>query len=186
MTALALLRHLTSPRILGEVALDDAAAWRALATWLSNPPIAFRAEPTGLDEWLARWSGALDVRGALWADAYLAAVAAAGGSRLVEFDTEFRRYTGIEFLHLRGCKREIVPAPPEHVARQYGPFRLDRRCLIPAGDLPGATSPSGKEKFAGFSPSTKAKMRSAMETSPLLRGWIGCPTSTLKTNVWKD
>jgi len=102
VTALALLRHLTNPRVLGEVALDGAAAWRALATWMSTPRIVFLAEPAGLDEWLARWSGALDVRGGQWTDAYLAAFAAASGSRLVAFDADFRRYTGVEFLRLKG------------------------------------------------------------------------------------
>lgn len=102
VTALALLRHLTNPRILGEVALDGAAAWRALATWLSIPRIVLLSEPAALDEWLARWSGELDLRGGQWTDAYLAAFAAASGSRLVAFDADFRRYTGVEFLHLRG------------------------------------------------------------------------------------
>ena len=101
VSALALLRHLTNPRILGEVALDGAAAWRALATWLSIPRIVLLSEPAALDEWLARWSGELDLRGGQWTDAYLAAFAAASGSRLVAFDADFRRYTGVEFLHLR-------------------------------------------------------------------------------------
>lgn len=42
------------------------------------------------------------MRGGQWTDAYLAAFAAARGSRLVTFAADFRRYTGIEFLHLRG------------------------------------------------------------------------------------
>ncbi len=101
MTALALLRYLTNPRILGEAALDGVAAWRALATWLGTPGVRWLDEPPGLDEWLGRWSGDLDVRGAQWSDAYLAAFAVAGGLRLVAFDEDFRRYPGVEFLQLR-------------------------------------------------------------------------------------
>ena len=100
VTALALLRHLTNPRILGEAALDGAGAWHALATWLALPRITLLAEPPGLDELLGRWGGALDLRGGQWTDAYLAAFAAASGCRLVAFDGDFRRYPGVEFLHL--------------------------------------------------------------------------------------
>lgn len=101
VTALALLRHLTNPRILGPAALDGAAAWRALATWLAVPGIRLLEEPAGLDDWLGRWSAELDVRGGQWTDAYLAAFAVASGCRLVAFDDDFRRYRGVDFLHLR-------------------------------------------------------------------------------------
>lgn len=90
----------TNPRILGEAVLDGAAAWRAVATWLSTSRIVLLGEPAGLDEWLARWSGALNLRGGQWTGAYLAAFVASSGSRLVAFDADFRRYTGVEFLHL--------------------------------------------------------------------------------------
>jgi predicted nucleic acid-binding protein len=53
-----------------------------------------------LDELLARWSGDLDLRGGQWTHAYLAAFAAASSCRLVAFDSDFRRYPGIGFLHL--------------------------------------------------------------------------------------
>ncbi len=57
VTALAFLRHITNPRIMGPAALDGAGAWRALETWLAVPGIVMRDEPAGLDEWLRRWSG---------------------------------------------------------------------------------------------------------------------------------
>jgi toxin-antitoxin system PIN domain toxin len=101
VTALALLRHMTNPDILGEAALDGAAAWHALRTWLALPRITFLAEPSGLDELLGGWSQQLDLRGGHWTDAYLAALATASGCRLVSFDRDFRRYAGIDFLYLR-------------------------------------------------------------------------------------
>ena len=101
ITALALLRHLTNPRILGEAALDGGAAWQALQTWLSTPRVVLLEEPASLDEFLGRWSDTLDVRGGQWNDAYLAAFAMASGCRLVAFDSDFRRYPGLAFLHLR-------------------------------------------------------------------------------------
>ncbi len=101
ITALALLRHLTNPRLLGEAALDGASAWRALRTWLSLPGVGLMAEPAGVDEVLARWSADLDLRGGHWTDAYLAAFAFAGGCRLVSFDGDFDRYPGVQVLLLR-------------------------------------------------------------------------------------
>jgi uncharacterized protein len=101
VTALALLRHLTNPRIFGEASLDGGAAWRALRTWLALPQITLLAEPSGFDELLGKWSGQLDLRGGQWTDAYLAAFAAASGCRLVAFDADFHRYPGVEFLHLK-------------------------------------------------------------------------------------
>lgn len=101
VTALALLRHLTNPRVLGEAALDGGAAWRALRTWLALPHIILLAEPAGLDELLAQWAGKLDLRAGQWTDAYLAAFAVASGCRLVGFDGDFHRYPAVEFLHLR-------------------------------------------------------------------------------------
>jgi predicted nucleic acid-binding protein len=97
---LALLRHLTNSRILGDVALDGAAAWRALETWLALPQITFLTEPPGLEELLAQWARKLDLRTGQWTDAYLAAFAAASGCRLIAFDGDFHRYPGIDFLHL--------------------------------------------------------------------------------------
>ena len=96
-----MLRHLTNPRILGKAALDGAAAWQALATWLAVPRVRLLGEPPGVDELLAGWGATLDLRGGAWTDAYLAAFALASGCRLVAFDGDFQRYPGLEFLHLR-------------------------------------------------------------------------------------
>ena len=100
VTALALLRFLTNPRILGDAALDGEAAWQALRTWLAVPHVRFLDEPAGLDEWLGRWAQRHNICGGEWTDAYLAAFAAASGCRLVAFDADFHRYPGIQFLHL--------------------------------------------------------------------------------------
>lgn len=100
-TALALLRHLTNPTILGDAALDGGAAWRALGTWLALPQITLLDEPAGLDELLGEWARQFDLRRGTWTDAYLAAFAAASGCRLVAFDGDFHRYPGVDFLHLR-------------------------------------------------------------------------------------
>lgn len=101
ITVLGLLRHLTNPRILRDRVLDAAAAWKALETWLAVPRVRLIDEPLGVDELLRDWSVSLDIRGGAWTDAYLAAVAVAGGCRMVAFDGDFGRYPGLSFLHLR-------------------------------------------------------------------------------------
>jgi predicted nucleic acid-binding protein len=97
---------LTTARILGEVALDGRAAWRALETWLAVPHVTLLPEPPGVEELLAQWSTHLDLRGGHWTDAYIAAFAAASGCRLVAFDHAFSRFPGIEFLHLKAQQRK--------------------------------------------------------------------------------
>jgi len=101
ITALALMRHLTNAKILGEAVMTGGAAWQALKTWLALPQVTWLGEPAGLDELLGQWAGQLDLRAGKWTDAYLAAFTAASGCRLVAFDGDFHRYRGVEFLHLR-------------------------------------------------------------------------------------
>ncbi|HWP62869.1 MAG TPA: TA system VapC family ribonuclease toxin [Candidatus Binatia bacterium] len=101
VTALAFLRLVTNPRVLRDRALHGATAWNALRTWLATPGVGWLDEPPALDEWLARWASDLDLSGAGWTDAYLAAFAAASGCRLVAFDADFLRYPGVDVLHLR-------------------------------------------------------------------------------------
>ena len=100
MTELALLRLLSGPALLGEDRLDGEAAWQALRTWRSSPVVSRLEEPDGLDEILGAWGAQLDIRGADWTDAYLAAFATASGARLVSFDADFARYPGLSWLHL--------------------------------------------------------------------------------------
>ncbi|MCC6153582.1 MAG: PIN domain-containing protein [Candidatus Hydrogenedentes bacterium] len=100
ITSLALLRYLTSQRIHGSDALTGKEAWKILSGWLTKPAVSFIDEPLGIDEWLGRWSDDRAIRGAAWTDAYLAAFAAAGGYRLVTFDSDFRNYPEVQTLYL--------------------------------------------------------------------------------------
>ncbi|MGH7755441.1 MAG: VapC toxin family PIN domain ribonuclease [Vulcanimicrobiaceae bacterium] len=100
MTALAFLRFLTNPRIVGSAVLDGGGAWRAMRTWLSTPGVQWLDEPAALDQLLGHWSAELDIRGADWNDAYLAAFASTSGCRLVAFDGDYVRFPSLKFLHL--------------------------------------------------------------------------------------
>lgn len=100
ITALALLRYLTNAKVLGNKAMGSAEAWQALHTWLKDPSVRYAHEPSGLDDWLGRWSLEKIIRSAAWTDTYLAAFAAAGRFRLVTFDSDFRNYPEIQTLYL--------------------------------------------------------------------------------------
>lgn len=100
-TALALLRHLTNRQILGDRAMSGKAAWQAVETWLAVPEVTFLAEPAGVDELLRQWAEQFDLRSGRWSDAYLAAFAVSTNCRLVSFDGDFRRFSGLQWLHLR-------------------------------------------------------------------------------------
>jgi len=91
-TAMALLRLLTNPKVVGEAALDGPFAWAALESWRTHPRIRWETEPEGLDSTLMQFVVPVDPRGGQWTDCYLAAFAVAGGYRLVTFDRGFRSY----------------------------------------------------------------------------------------------
>lgn len=100
VTAMALLRHLTNPRIMQHAVQTSAAAWEIYERWLALPEIIFLPDPPELHQQLGQLSRSLNLGPALWTDAYLAAFAMAGGYRLVAFDADFRRFVSLDFLHL--------------------------------------------------------------------------------------
>jgi len=67
----------------------NADAMAALEQWLVLPQVAFVEEPSGVMAHSARLAAVDQVAPTPWMDAYLAAVAIAGGWRLVSFDRDF-------------------------------------------------------------------------------------------------
>jgi len=100
ITAIALLRHLTNPRIMQHAVLTGSEAWDAYERWLALPEIIFLADPTGVQDQLRRLSRSVNPGPGLWTDLYLAAFALTGGFRLVAFDADFSRITGLSLLRL--------------------------------------------------------------------------------------
>jgi len=101
VTSLGVLRLLTDARTFGEIALDPEDAWRVLRSWADMGRVAFVADPPEVDEVMRHWGVQLGIRGRQWTDTYLAAFATASGSRLVSFDSDFRHYPGLSWLHLK-------------------------------------------------------------------------------------
>lgn len=99
VTMLGLVRLLTQPRVMGEAALAPEAAVAVWARWRRLPEVSHRAEPTACEVTFERLvSPGLPAR--LLTDAYLAAYALSGGMRLVSFDADFKRFTGLDLLLL--------------------------------------------------------------------------------------
>jgi hypothetical protein len=100
ITALAFLRHVTNAHIMQHGVLTSSEAWALLQEWLQLPEVSFLGEPVGLDEQLGQFSRELSIRPKLWTDAYLAAFAMAGNHRIVTFDGDFRKFSGLDLLCL--------------------------------------------------------------------------------------
>ena len=80
--------------------LSPHEAWITYRQFLSLPNIRWLPEPPGLDDRFCALSCAPGFVHHLWTDAYLAAFALATPARLVSFDGDFKRFPGLDFLHL--------------------------------------------------------------------------------------
>ena len=101
ITQLALLRHLTNSRIMGENVVTQVDAWAAYDQLRNDPRVIFLHEPPGLDGMFRNLTQAESPVHDRWTDGYLAAFAGVGGHQLVTFDTGFRRFTAIDVLVLQ-------------------------------------------------------------------------------------
>ena len=99
ITMLGLLRLSTHVRVLSR-ALTHDEAWAIYRSYLALPSVSFLAEPSNLEPHFAGLTLSADLSNRIWTDAYLAAFALAGKSRLVSFDGDFKRFAGLDFLHL--------------------------------------------------------------------------------------
>lgn len=100
LTMLGFLRVSTSP----QATVDPktfVSAWSIYQEFRALPNIQFLAEPTQLETAFQTLTTQRALPHRLWTDAYLAAFAIAGGHRLVSFDSDFARFPGLNFLHLK-------------------------------------------------------------------------------------
>lgn len=104
ITMLGLLRLSTHPQILSRT-LTHEEAWGIYRQYLANPAVCFLAEPATTEAQFATLSLAINLPHRLWTDTYLAAFAMTTGCRLVSFDSDFKRFPNLNFLHL-------APLPP--------------------------------------------------------------------------
>lgn len=80
--------------------LSSHEAWIIYRQFLSLPIVRWLPEPAALDDRYCALTCAPGFAHHLWTDAYLAAFAMTAGCRLVSFDGDFKRFAGLNFLHL--------------------------------------------------------------------------------------
>jgi len=81
--------------------LSPHEAWIIYRQFLTLPIICWLPEPAGLDDQYCALSCTPGFAHHLWTDAYLAAFAMTSHCRLVSFDGDFKRFTGLNFTHLK-------------------------------------------------------------------------------------
>jgi toxin-antitoxin system PIN domain toxin len=101
MVQLAAIRLLCNRNILGNDVLTAPHAWAVLETMLGDERVSFVTEPAGIDPILASLLVYPAPTGKLVSDAYLAAFAIAGSTRLTTLDAGFRQFAGLEVELLR-------------------------------------------------------------------------------------
>ena len=96
---LGLVRLLSNPKVMGPQALRLTEALAAYQRFVSLPDVAMHAETGECDSQLQQLLAA-ELPTRLLTDAYLAAFAASAGLRLVTFDKDFDRFSGLIRLRL--------------------------------------------------------------------------------------
>jgi toxin-antitoxin system PIN domain toxin len=99
ITANGFLRWSTQARVMPDP-LSTHEAWIIYRQFLSLPIIGWLSEPPGFDDRYCALTCAPGFVHHLWTDAYLAALAMVGNCRLVSLDGDFKRFAGLNFLHL--------------------------------------------------------------------------------------
>ena len=99
VSMLGFLRLSTHPRVLTRP-LTASEAWGIYRRYRDEAEVGFVGEDPSIEGELQELVCRADFSQRLWTDAYLAAFSMSAGCRLVSFDSDFDRFTGLEFLHL--------------------------------------------------------------------------------------
>jgi len=96
VTQLALLRHLTNPKIMGAANVQTQAdAWRAFEALAADPRVVYLEEPPGLNTVFKALTQISRPAHKRWTDAFLAAFALALGLDVVTFDADLSGFPGL-------------------------------------------------------------------------------------------
>lgn len=99
VTMLGLVRLLAQPRVMGDGALQAAAALDMYGQIIQAPGVGLMPEPAGCEQAYRQFVQP-DLPARLLTDAYLAAFAQSASLRLVTFDRDFARFSGLHGLEL--------------------------------------------------------------------------------------
>jgi len=100
VTQMALLRHLTNPKIMGAFVQNQQNAWNTYDALLKDARVVFLAEPTGLEKSYRELTQSPFPSREAWTDAYLAAFAIERKVHLITFEGGFKRFLGLQFTVL--------------------------------------------------------------------------------------
>ncbi|MBI4323888.1 MAG: PIN domain-containing protein [Chloroflexi bacterium] len=100
VTQMALLRHLTNSKIMGENVQTQVQAWQTYDKLASDARVVYLEEPAALAAVFRSFTQEVFPAHERWSDAYLAAFAVVSHSQLVTFDHGFRRFAGLDLLVL--------------------------------------------------------------------------------------
>ncbi len=96
ITQLALLRHLTNSKIMGEANVrTQVEAWRVYKSLAADPRIAFLDEPPGIDVAFHSLTQLPSPGHKRWTDAFLAAFASTLGLEVVTLDAGMTGFAGV-------------------------------------------------------------------------------------------
>ena len=96
VTQMALLRHLTNTKIMGQFVQSQQDAWANYDKLANDPRVVFLAEPATLESAFRNFTRVTSPSHSRWTDAYLAAFALESRAQLVTFDQGFARFTGLD------------------------------------------------------------------------------------------
>ena len=100
VTALGLLRLLTNPKAMLDAPLTISQAWETYSELRLKEGVELWPESETCEPLLTTWALREQFSRHLWTDAYLAAFSMAGDLRFVSFDRDFKRFPGLNLLHL--------------------------------------------------------------------------------------
>ena len=101
VTMLGLLRLVTHANVMSGDPFTHEEAWNIYWTYRNLPIIRLLPDAESLDTTFAALSVDPGLPHRLWTDAYLASFAISSGFRLVSFDLDFRRFSGLDLLLLK-------------------------------------------------------------------------------------
>ena len=85
-TQIGFLRLLTTPAVMGDQVLSQAAAWKIYDDWLLEGGASYLEEPPSIEGMFRSFTETRNIAPKDWADSYLAAFASVADLRLVTFD----------------------------------------------------------------------------------------------------
>jgi uncharacterized protein len=100
VTQMALLRHVTNSKIMGQFVQTQRDAWGKYQELAKDPRVTFLPELGTIEAIFRNFTQAVYPSHGIWTDAYLAAFAITHQAQLVTFDHGFGRFDGLKLLDL--------------------------------------------------------------------------------------